>query len=139
MTAVPFVDFKAHVAALRPELDAAIARVLDSGWFILGPEGEAFEKELAQALGAADGQVLNLGDTHPISLIDLVTLLLDVAGGGSYKLVPFPPERKRIDIGDFYADISLVQKTLGWAPRKALRDGLAETVAYYRRHKEHYL
>ena len=93
----------------------------------------------AGASDAADGQVLNLGDTHPISLIDLVTLLLDVAGGGSYKLVPFPPERKRIDIGDFYADISLVQKTLGWAPRKALRDGLAETVAYYRRHKEHYL
>jgi dTDP-4-amino-4,6-dideoxygalactose transaminase len=54
VTAVPFVDFKAHVAALRPELDAAIARVLDSGWFILGPEGEAFERELARALGAAD-------------------------------------------------------------------------------------
>jgi len=75
----------------------------------------------AGASDAADGQVLNLGDTHPISLIDLVTLLLDVAGGGSYKLVPFPPERKRIDIGDFYADISLVQKTLGWAPRKEWR------------------
>jgi dTDP-4-amino-4,6-dideoxygalactose transaminase len=49
---VPFVDFRAHVAALRPELDAALARVLDSGWFILGPEGEAFERELAAALGA---------------------------------------------------------------------------------------
>ena len=49
---VPFVDFRAHVAAHRGEIDAAIARVLDSGWFILGPEGEAFERELAQALGA---------------------------------------------------------------------------------------
>ena len=49
---VPFVDFKAHVAALRGELDGAVARVLDSGFFILGPEGEAFERELAQALGA---------------------------------------------------------------------------------------
>jgi dTDP-4-amino-4,6-dideoxygalactose transaminase len=49
---VPFVDFKAHVAALRGELDGAVGRVLDSGWFILGPEGEAFERELAQALGA---------------------------------------------------------------------------------------
>jgi dTDP-4-amino-4,6-dideoxygalactose transaminase len=44
---------KAHVAALRGEIDAALARVLDSGWFILGPEGEAFEAELAQALSAA--------------------------------------------------------------------------------------
>ena len=52
MTAVPFGDLKAHVAALRPEIDAAVARVLDSGWFILGPEGEAFERELAAALEA---------------------------------------------------------------------------------------
>ncbi len=51
---IPFLDFPAHVAAIRPELDAAIARVLDSGWFILGPEGEAFERELAAALGARD-------------------------------------------------------------------------------------
>ncbi len=51
---VPFVDFRARVAQLRPELDAALARVLDSGWFVLGPEGEAFERELAQALGARE-------------------------------------------------------------------------------------
>jgi dTDP-4-amino-4,6-dideoxygalactose transaminase len=53
-TPVPFVDFKARVAGLRGELDLAVARVLDSGWFILGPEGEAFERELARALGARD-------------------------------------------------------------------------------------
>ena len=51
---VPFGDFGAHVAAIRPEIDAAVARVLDSGWFILGPEGEAFERELAAALGTKD-------------------------------------------------------------------------------------
>ncbi|MGE0452856.1 MAG: DegT/DnrJ/EryC1/StrS family aminotransferase [Vicinamibacteria bacterium] len=49
---VPFVDFRAQLAELRGELDGALARVLDSGWFILGPEGEAFERELALALGA---------------------------------------------------------------------------------------
>jgi dTDP-4-amino-4,6-dideoxygalactose transaminase len=51
---VPFVDFAARVRALRGEIDAALARVLDSGWFVLGPEGEAFERELAAALGARD-------------------------------------------------------------------------------------
>jgi dTDP-3-amino-3,4,6-trideoxy-alpha-D-glucose transaminase len=50
---VPFTDFKAHVRALRGELDQAVARVLESGWFILGPEGEALEQELAQAFGTA--------------------------------------------------------------------------------------
>jgi dTDP-4-amino-4,6-dideoxygalactose transaminase len=54
VSTIPFVGLKAQVAALRPELDAAIARVLDSGWFILGPEVEAFERELATAIGARD-------------------------------------------------------------------------------------
>jgi UDP-glucose 4-epimerase len=93
----------------------------------------------AGSLDAADGQVMNLGDSHPVSLADLVTLLLDVAGGGSFRLVPFPPERKRIDIGDFYADITRARTILGWQPKLGLREGLAQTVEFYRRHKEQYL
>ena len=54
MKGIPFVDLGARVAALRGELEAAIGRVLGSGWFILGPEGEAFERELAAAFGAGD-------------------------------------------------------------------------------------
>ncbi|HEX6737303.1 MAG TPA: DegT/DnrJ/EryC1/StrS family aminotransferase [Vicinamibacteria bacterium] len=61
MTAVPFGDMKAHVAALRGEIDAALARVLDSGWFILGPEGEAFEAELAQALSVRQAVAVGNG------------------------------------------------------------------------------
>jgi dTDP-4-amino-4,6-dideoxygalactose transaminase len=49
------------VAAHRPELDEAVARVLDSGWFILGPEGEAFERELAAALGAREAVAVGNG------------------------------------------------------------------------------
>lgn len=93
----------------------------------------------AGALDAADGQAINLGDDTPVSLADLVTVLLDVAGGGRFTLVPFPPERKRIDIGDFYADIGKARALLGWAPTVPLRRGLEETIAYYRRHREHYL
>ena len=54
MSGIPFVDLGARVAALRGELEAAIGRVLGSGWFILGPEGEAFERELAAAFGAGE-------------------------------------------------------------------------------------
>lgn len=93
----------------------------------------------AGAVDAADGQVMNLGDEHPVSLVELTKLLIEVSGGGSYVLVPFPPERKRIDIGDFYADISRAKAVLGWTPRVPLREGLARAVEYYRRHKEHYL
>jgi dTDP-3-amino-3,4,6-trideoxy-alpha-D-glucose transaminase len=49
---IPFVDLRGQLATVRPEIEAAVARVLDSGRFILGPEGEAFEAELAARVGA---------------------------------------------------------------------------------------
>ena len=44
---------------------------------------------------------------------------------GSCELVPFPPDRKAIDIGDFYADYAEIERDLGWAPTVELREGLA--------------
>jgi dTDP-4-amino-4,6-dideoxygalactose transaminase len=47
-----FNDLARGVEAMRGELDAAVGRVLSSGWFVLGDEGRAFEEELASELGA---------------------------------------------------------------------------------------
>jgi len=58
---IPFADLGASVRALRPEIDAALARVLDSGWFVLGPENEAFEAELAEAFGVRDAVAVGNG------------------------------------------------------------------------------
>ncbi len=52
---VPFVDLRREGAAIRAELDAAIGRVLDSGRYLLGEEGLAFEAEFAAAMGAEHG------------------------------------------------------------------------------------
>jgi UDP-glucose 4-epimerase len=93
----------------------------------------------AGASEAADGQVFNLGGEAPVSLKELADLMIGIAGQGSYTLAPFPPERKRIDIGDFYADTTKIRGTLGWRPRMPLREGLERTIAYYRQHKDHYL
>jgi UDP-glucose 4-epimerase len=93
----------------------------------------------AGAMDAADGQVFNLGGDEPVSLLELAKTLVDIAGAGSYVLTPFPPERKRIDIGDFYADTTKIRKALGWAPRVKLREGLQRTIDYYRRHRDRYL
>jgi dTDP-4-amino-4,6-dideoxygalactose transaminase len=51
-SAIPFNDLRRGVAELRDDLDAALARVLDSGWFVLGNEGQAFEEEFAAAVDA---------------------------------------------------------------------------------------
>jgi len=93
----------------------------------------------AGAMDAADGQVFNLGGDEPVSLLELAKTMVAIAGHGGYALTPFPPERKRIDIGDFYADATKIRKALGWAPRVPLREGLERTIDYYRRHKDRYL
>ena len=88
----------------------------------------------------AVGEVFNLGASPPVTLLEFVETLLDVAdGGGGFKMVPFPDERKRIDIGDFYNDYGKIQKELGWEPQVSLREGLSRTVDYYRRNIDHYL
>jgi len=93
----------------------------------------------AGAMDAADGQVFNLGGDEPVSLLELAKTMVEIAGEGAYVLTPFPPERKRIDIGDFYADTTKIRKALGWAPRVKLREGLQRTIDYYRRHQDRYL
>jgi UDP-glucose 4-epimerase len=77
-------------------------------------------------------QVYNLGDDAHVSLRELGELLVELNGGGSVELVPFPSDRKAIDIGDFYADFSKIRSDVGWEPRVSLRDGLERTLAYYR-------
>jgi len=93
----------------------------------------------AGASPAADGQVFNLGGDAPVSLLELVRQMTAIAGRGSYRLVPFPENRKRIDIGDFYADTRKVRTALGWTPTVSLADGLARTIEYYTQHKDRYL
>jgi len=50
---VPFLDLRASYTSLKPDIDAAVSRVLSSGWYIGGPEVEAFELEFASYVDAA--------------------------------------------------------------------------------------
>ncbi|PYR56655.1 MAG: NAD-dependent epimerase, partial [Acidobacteria bacterium] len=70
---------------------------------------------------------------------DLVELLLDVAGTGRVRYVPWPDEKKRIDIGSFYSDSTKFRTATGWCPAVGLREGLARTVAFYRAHLRQYV
>jgi UDP-glucose 4-epimerase len=93
---------------------------------------------LSAADPAADGQIYNLGGGEPVSLLALAKLMVQINGGGMYHLVPFPKERKRIDIGDYYGDYSKIQNHLGWQPKTHLADGLARALAFYRQYKDRY-
>ena len=93
---------------------------------------------MAGANDAANGQVFNVGATEPVSLRELAELLIDVAGSGRYELVPFPPERKAIDIGSIYVDDRKIRRVLKWRPRVDMREGLTRTIEYYREHRSQY-
>ena len=94
---------------------------------------------MAATTEIARGKVFNLGGDRVINLHELANLLIEINGGGSFSVHSFPSDRKRIDIGDYYADDSLIRKELGWQSPVSLREGLASTLNFYRNNLEHYL
>ncbi|MFQ5663079.1 MAG: DegT/DnrJ/EryC1/StrS family aminotransferase [Terriglobia bacterium] len=82
---VPQVDLKAQYACLREEIQAALARVCESQRFILGPEGEALEREVADYCGV--GHAVGCASGSDALLLSLVTL--GVAPGDEVVTVPF--------------------------------------------------
>src|SRR6266849_2968141 len=94
---------------------------------------------LAASREDANGKIFNLGGESVVSLKQLAELLVEVNGGGEYALRSFPSGRKRIDVGDYYADDRRLRTALGWAPRVSLKQGLAQTLAFYREHLSRYI
>lgn len=103
----------------------------------VGDVADAFLR--AGATDAVNGEVFNVGGAEPIAHRDLVALLIELAGQGSARLVEWPDEKKRIDIGSFYTDSSKFTSAVGWRPLVPLRTGLTETLAYFRANLAHYL
>jgi dTDP-glucose 4,6-dehydratase/UDP-glucose 4-epimerase len=86
----------------------------------------------------ADGQVFNLGSSEVVSLKALAEKLVALQGTGRYEVVPFPPERKAIDIGDYYSDFARIRDALGWTPCVGLDEGLRRTLDYFAANGAHY-
>jgi UDP-glucose 4-epimerase len=94
---------------------------------------------LAAARPEAVGGVFNLGGPPPIALQRLAELLVEINGSGDFAVREFPGDRKKIDIGDYYADDRLIAKKLGWKPRTDLRTALQRIVEFYRGELKYYV
>lgn len=94
----------------------------------------------AGASDAVNGQVLNLGGlpAERINLLDLASLIVELAGSGSVRLIPWPENRRRIDVGDVYSSYDLIRQTVGWQPVTPLRTGLQAMLAFYQQHRAWY-
>ena len=86
----------------------------------------------------AYGEVFNVGSGIPISFIDLAKKIVKIAGSGKVTFTEFTQERKEVEPGDYYTDISKIKRLVGWKPKTDLEEGLRRTIAFYRKHKKEY-
>ena len=93
---------------------------------------------LAAADEQSNGKVYNLGGLETVSLLDLAERTVAANGGGRFEVCEFPAGRRRIDIGDYYADWSLIRREIGWNPAIRLEEGLRRTLHYYRQYHREY-
>ena len=126
-------------------------------WIKLALQGEPFEvwggeqlrdfsyvEDVVDALLIAatspetDGLAFNLSGDPVVSLAQVADMLAK-ATDGRFEVREFPADRKKIDIGDYYADDRLFRATTGWSPKTPLETGLNLTLDFYREHLAEYL
>ncbi len=87
---------------------------------------------------AAYGDVFNVGVDKPTSFLELAKTIIEVAGSGRWEFAPFTPERAAQEPGNFYSDITKARRIIGWEPTTDLKEGIAQTIDYYRMFKKYY-
>jgi len=93
---------------------------------------------LAAQSNDVNGMIFNLGADDLINLEDTAKLMIEISHKSNYELVPFPADRKAIDIGDYYADYKKIKSKLGWQPKVKLKDGLKLTMDFYKKYQKNY-
>jgi UDP-glucose 4-epimerase len=86
----------------------------------------------------AYGDVFNVGSGVPLSFVELAKKIIDITGTGRVDYTEFTTERKALEPGDYYADITKIKNTIDWSPRITLDDGIKKTIEFYKKNKKHY-
>jgi len=94
---------------------------------------------LAANCPKANGEVFNLGGSEVVSLKEVGNMIREIEPLVRFELCSYPPDRKAIDIGDYFADFSKIRDRLGWSPQIDLRSGLQKTIDYYRKNLTSYI
>jgi len=90
------------------------------------------------ACAQAYGEVFNVGTGIPSNFIDLAKKIVAIAGTGRAVFTEFTRERKEVEPGDYYTNISKIKRMVGWEPKTDLGEGLRRTIEFYRKHKKEY-
>ena len=87
----------------------------------------------------AVGKAFNLGSPDPLTLEQTAMILCDQNPGSVYNLVPFPKDRKVIDVGDFVCDYSTFSSAFGWEPKVTFEQGIKESIKYFTGNLDYYI
>lgn len=87
---------------------------------------------------ATDGQVYNVGSGRGIPFRNMADVISEIVPGTTVVETEWNPGNYFVETGDYVSDISKLQRDTGWAPKISLREGIEQTVAYYRRHRNRY-
>lgn len=92
--------------------------------------------------GSAEGlasRTFNVGGPEALPIAEIARVCSAASGGVPITFRPFPPELKKIDVGSYSTDCSLIERELGWRPTVKLADGIGRTLRYYAGQLDHYL
>jgi dTDP-4-amino-4,6-dideoxygalactose transaminase len=124
---VPLLDLRPQYAAIRSEIDAAIARVVESQHFVLGPEVEAFEREVAEYCGAPEA--VGVGSGSDALILGLMALGVGpgdqvicptftfFATAGSVVRLGAEPVFVDVEPEDYNVSLASVEKAAAGCPR----------------------
>ncbi len=87
---------------------------------------------------AAFGEVFNVGTGVPVSFLEIAKKIVEVIGTGRVQFAEFTTERKEVEPGDYYADISKIARVTGWVPKTSPEEGIGRTASYYRKYRKEY-
>jgi UDP-glucose 4-epimerase len=91
------------------------------------------------ALAELRGEAYNVGSFDVYSVRAIAEEIIRATGRGSLRRIPFPEEKRRIDVGSVACDFSALRAATGWVPTTSLTEGIARTVAFYAPRLDDYL
>ena len=87
----------------------------------------------------AVGKAFNLGGPNPLSLKETAKLMCNQIEGAEFEMIPFPQDRKAIDVGDFVCDYNAFSNSFGWQPKITFEEGILKTLNFFKKELEYYL
>lgn len=105
-------------------------------YIFVGDLADAFIK--ASIEDKTSGEIFNVGSGIGTKFKDMVESIIGIVGKGKIKNVPWPSDYLNVETGDYITDITKIQKNIDWFPRFSLKEGVIQTVEYYKKFKKNY-